>query len=85
MHEVVQLRDGPKINDIPGRLRQLADSIESGEQTADYALVIVDGDKTVPNLFGFGNALDTRSIIGLLDISKDWFMRQLVADTVEEE
>lgn len=77
---VERLREAPLLNDIPARLRYLADQIESGEQKADFALVVIDGDSIIPDLFGFGNALDTRSILGMLDIAKDWFIRQFVAD-----
>lgn len=78
--KVVQLRDTPLLNDIPGQLRAMADRIEAGELVADFALVVIDGDHVVPDLFGYGAALDTRSMLGMLDLAKDWFIRQLVAD-----
>ena len=68
--KVVQLReDRPLVSDIPCMLRRLADRIESGEQPADCVIVLVNGARYQPNVFCFGDALDTRSIIGMLDLA----------------
>lgn len=76
--KVVPIRDGrPLINDIPNRLRHLAELIESGEVAADFALIVIDGEEAVPNIYGYGNAMDTRSILGLLDQAHEWFMREV--------
>lgn len=82
--KVVPIRDGrPLINDIPNRLRHLADLIESGKEKADYVLVIADGDRAIPTMYGYGDALDTREILGLLSLASDWFVRQVVAADAE--
>lgn len=83
--EIVQLRESPPLNDIPARLRYLADQIESGEQKADFALIIIDGDSPMPDLFGFGEVLETRALLGFLDLAKDRFIRQLVVDATEDD
>lgn len=67
--EIVQLRDSPMVNDIPNMLRKLADSIEGGEQEATFAFVVVNGSRYAPTCFGFGDGMDTRSIIGMLDLA----------------
>ncbi len=86
--KIVQLHEGrPALNDIPNRLRHLADLIDKGEQRADFALVVIDGERPVPDLFGYGDAMDTRSILGLLELAKAWFVTQAQddSDAMEED
>lgn len=83
--KVVPIHDGrPLLNDIPNRLRLLADLIESGGQRADYAIVIIDGDRPIPDVYGYGDAMNTREILGFLDLTKDWFIRQVVIADAEQ-
>jgi hypothetical protein len=69
---VVQLHEDPTlINDIPNQLRNLADRLEAGEETADAVLVIVAGaDNEWPTMHNWGGYLRNRELIGLLEIAK---------------
>lgn len=79
--KIVPIRDGrPLINDIPNRLRLLADQIDKGEIAADFALVILDGDRPLPTLLGYGDALDTRELLGLLALAESVFVHNAMAD-----
>lgn len=79
--KIVQLHEGrPALNDIPNRLRHLADLIDKGEQRADFALIVIDGDHPMPDMFGYGDAMNTREILGLIELAKAWFVTQVQDD-----
>lgn len=79
--KVVELREGrPLLNDIPGQLRLLADRIEKGEQAAYTALVLINGDHYVPDTLLLGNAMETRLILGMLDLARHARITALFAD-----
>jgi hypothetical protein len=78
--KIVELHDGrPLLNDIPGRLRALADQIEKGEEfgEVDFAFIILDAERPVPVCVGFGDLPTDRYILGLLDTAHEWFLRQV--------
>lgn len=75
--EVVQLRDAPLINDIPGQLRQMADMIESGELETNSVLFIAETGEQWPAVFGWGEHNGTLGNIGLLEWAKAFFIEDL--------
>ncbi len=64
MH-LVKLRDVPSFMDIPGRLRWLADRIESGEFDVRTAVVVIESDASIRTL-SYGENPTTNEIVGLL-------------------
>ena len=71
---VVPLREGPLLTDIPGRLRQLAESIESGDTEAAAVLVLIPQDGDWPAVFGFGEHLGDHGNIAVCEMAKIWFV-----------
>lgn len=82
--KVVELHEGrPLLNDIPGRLRHLAEQLEAGEHgEVDFAFVILDGEQPMPICIGFGDLPKDRAVLGLLDQAHEVFM-QMVRDAQE--
>lgn len=76
---VLHLRPGPPINDIPGMLRQLADQFETGEYTAEGILVILPRDGDWPAIFGYGEHLTDYGNIAVLEMAKTWMTNHLTA------
>lgn len=80
MVELVRLHDGaPSLEDIPGRLRRIADQIEAGEQGAvetAYVLLPTDGD--YPRLFGFGDVHGKSDPVVQFELAKLWLLTNLV-------
>jgi hypothetical protein len=72
--EVVQLRASPKLTDIPGQLRQLADRIEKGEVEAESVLCIVPQDGDWPIMFGWGDHMTDHGNIAICELAKAWFI-----------
>ncbi len=75
--EVVQLRDAPLVNDIPGQLRQLADSIERGEVEADQCICLVPQPDDFPTIYGWGEAFDNRIVLAQFELARHWLVRQM--------
>lgn len=78
--KVVKIREGrPLLNDIPGRLRLLADQIEAGEEfgPVEYAFIILDVDKPLPACLGFGNIPTDRAMLGLIDQAHEVSMQMI--------
>lgn len=71
--EIVQLRSSPNMADIPGRLRKMADDIESGEVKASSVLLIIPRDSHWPDVWGWGEDLGDMGRIGLLELTKAFF------------
>ena len=73
MSKIVSLaeRTGhPSLGDIPNQLRQLADSIESGEEPALTVLCVVVGpDEAPPALFAWGDTADRYRCHGILQVA----------------
>lgn len=69
---VVPLRESPSLSDIPGQMRQLADSIEAGELEPEAVLCIV-ATGGWPIIYGWGENLGDYGNIGLLELAKTWF------------
>lgn len=76
---VVALRPGPPINDIPGMLRQMADRFEAGDMTAEGVLFIVPRDGDWPQIFGWGSHLSDYGNIAVLELAKVWLVNNLTA------
>jgi len=72
--EVVQLRPSPSLNDIPGQLRQMADSIERGDIEAASALFIIPREGDWPELYGWGEHMGDYANIALCELAKAWFI-----------
>lgn len=77
--KVVPLHDGrPALNDIPGRLRLLADQIETAIYTAETVYVVLPQAGEFPKIFGFGNVEGDNSPITQLELMKHWLVANLV-------
>ncbi len=76
---VVALSPGPKLDDVAGMLRALADAIEAGEHgELKRCIVVCDRDDDGwPDVFGYGDA-SARDAIASLEIAKGWFVTQVV-------
>ncbi len=75
---VSPLRQGPTVSDIPGQLRQMADQIESGEVAATSALFIIPADGDWPAVYGWGEHLGDHGNIAVCEMTKIWFVNNLV-------
>ena len=76
---VVQLHNGaPSLNDIPGRLRLLADRIENGEVEATTAYVVIPRSGDFPQLFGFGDYEKDNGPIVQMQFMLHWLSANLV-------
>jgi uncharacterized protein YcsI (UPF0317 family) len=60
-------------------MRKLADEIESGETPADAVLCIIPVDGEFPMVFGWGEHLGDLGNIGLLELTKAWFVANTTA------
>jgi hypothetical protein len=76
MADVVQLRDMPKVSDIPGQLRAMADRIEAGEQEAESVLFIIPQTGDYPAIFGWGESMGDQANILTCELAKAWFIRE---------
>lgn len=72
--EVVQLRPSPSLIDLPGQLRQMADSIERGNIEATSALFIIPREGDWPELYGWGEHMGDYANIALCEMAKAWFI-----------
>ncbi|MER9079952.1 hypothetical protein [Mesorhizobium sp. M0895] len=79
MVDVVPLRKHPPVGDIIGQLRQMANWIESGEVEARSALFIIPSDGDWPEVYGWGEHLGDYGNIAICEITKTWFINNLVA------
>lgn len=78
--ELVQLRQGPSLNDIPAQLRQLANSIEAGvygEVETLFTLMPRDGD--FPKMHGWGDVTGQHDPIVQLNLALHWHCRVLTS------
>lgn len=78
--EIVSLRSGPTLADIPGHLRQLAEDIESGEYgdvQSLFVLMPIEGD--YPTAFGWGDVTGQNDPIIQLELAKAWFVANIVS------
>lgn len=76
---VISLRDGrPSLNDIPGRLRLLADEIERGEYPECETCLIVLNKNGWPNVLQFGNADGENHPIILLQLALTWITNRIM-------
>lgn len=65
------------LNDIPAMLRYWADLIESGEQAADSAILVIPRDADWPVIAGFGEHLGDLGNIATMELAKMWFAQNL--------
>jgi len=66
------------LSDIPTRLRDLANRIESGEQPAETAFVLIPRSKDYPRLFGWGDIEHANDPIIQLGLCLHWLHANLV-------
>lgn len=65
---VSMFREQPSLMDIPNQLRQLANAIESGEQPAEAALMlVVEPGVFKPAFYGWGKIPDRHVVAGLFN------------------
>ena len=81
MVEIVPLREGPKLNDLPAVMREVAGQIERGEIPATSALFVVPVEHDWPIVFGWGEHLSDYGNIAVLELAKAWFVQNLTART----
>lgn len=77
---VVQLHDGPSLQDIPAQLRALADRIEAGQYGQVETLITMmpkDGD--FPTMWGWGDIAGQRDPIIQLNLALHWHCASLTA------
>ena len=79
VEDPIPLRSTPPLNDIPGRLLQLAIDIESGEVEAESVLVVIPSSGDFPAIFGFGEHLGEYGNIAVLELAKTWFVNNQTA------
>lgn len=73
---VVQLHDGPSLQDIPGMLRSLADRIEREEYgDVDGLFVIMPRDQEYPVTLGFGIIDGAYDPIIQFELARQWMVR----------
>ena len=70
--KVVQLHEDPTlINDIPNQLRNFADRLDRGEETAEAVLVLIPGaDNEWPTAYNWGAYIENYRLVGLLELAK---------------
>jgi hypothetical protein len=73
---VVQLHDGPSLQDIPGMLRSLADRIELEEYgSVDGLFVIMPREQEYPVTLGFGVIDGAYDPIIQFELARQWMVR----------
>lgn len=77
MDNVVNLHNRPSLDDMPGRLRWMADQIESGEVKTKAVVVLVYTPTGIPPAHNFGECLTTAERIALLELVKFDLMRDI--------
>ncbi len=81
---VVQLREGPTLQDIPGQLRALAERIEAGEYgEVDSLIAIMPRDQSYPVLFGWGAIDGAFDPIIQLELARHWQIRAAAGLPIE--
>lgn len=67
------------LNDIPAMLRYWADMIESGEQPADSAFLVVPQESDYPIIAGFGEHLGDLGNIAVMELAEQFFVNHVTA------
>ena len=78
MADIVQMRTAPRVTDIAGQLRQMADMIERGEIEAQSTLFIIQRDGDWPEVYGWGQHLGDHGNIAICELTKAYFVDQYV-------
>lgn len=83
--KLVQLREAPPLNDIPGHLRAMADGIEAGEE-GDYVgteslIVVIPVSGDYPRIFAFGDVDGVNYPPTQFELAKLWMLTNMVART----
>jgi hypothetical protein len=77
--KVVQLQEGPSLQDIVGQMRMLADRIEAGEfGEVNTLFAVMPRDDDFPLLFGWGVLDGQNDPIIQLELTKHWLLSNLV-------
>lgn len=66
---VISMGRDHTLRDIPAMMRELADKLEQGDETAQTMLVLIPRDTTV-DVFLWGDDLGHFGVIGVLDSGK---------------
>ena len=61
---VVDFPISTPLTDVPGRLRKLADDIESGEQSARIAIIVVVDNHDETSVLGYGDIGTSAEALG---------------------
>jgi hypothetical protein len=73
---VVQLHDGPSLQDIPAQLRALADRIEADQYgVVDGLFVVMPREHEYPVTFGFGHIEGAYDPIIQFELARQWLVR----------
>lgn len=66
------------LGDVTAKLRELADSIDSGKhREVPSAFVVIPRDNDYPVIYGFGNVEGDNNPIVQLELAKSWFVNNL--------
>jgi hypothetical protein len=80
---VVPLRGGPSLQDIPAQLRALADRIEAGEYgDVDGLFAIMPREQSYPAILGWGVNDGAYDPIIQFDLARQWLVRCAVGLSV---
>lgn len=76
---IVQLHDGPSLQDIPAQLRALADRIEAGEYgDVDGLFAIMPRERDYPTIMSWGIDHGAYDPIIQFEIARQWLVRAAV-------
>ena len=72
--KVVQFSNTPALNDVPGRLRWLAEEIEAGRIESESAIILLPKSGEHPRIYGYGNVEGENHPIIQLEMAKTAFI-----------
>lgn len=77
--EVVQLHEGPSLNDIVAQIRAFADRIEAGEYgEVDTVFAVMPRTGDYPKFWGWGDITNVNDPVIQLELAKHWLLVNLV-------
>ena len=82
---IITLRSGVLVSDIPGQLRLLADKIDAGKVTAESLVVIIPNDGYYPVIYGWGEAMGMHERLGVLDAAHAWIVANQINEPPEDD
>jgi len=72
--KVVQFSNTPALNDVPGRLRWLAEEIEANRIKSESAIVLLPISGDYPRIYGYGDVEGENHPIIQLEMAKTAFI-----------